>query len=138
MILQDYEMLLKTMEMLKKVESLLDADMLLRKLAMVSRGEGEMQVPSRIKVAGIYNMDEAFPVEKYVYDELVDVSDMAGLKYDLAIATNDGIRQIKKIMKSTDYLLTNRRGMAEVPSKYYSKGMTLSLGDKEYILFYLG
>lgn len=134
MTLQDYEMLLKTMEMLK-VNSLLDAEMLLRKLAMVSRGNGEMQVSANIKVVGIDNPEESFPVEKYVYDEFIDVSNIAGLKCDLAIATNAGISQIKKILKNVDYLLTNRKGMAEVPSKYYEKGMTLSLGDKEYILF---
>lgn len=134
MTLQDYEMLLKTMEMLK-VNSLLDTEMFLRKLAMVSRGNGEMQVSSHIRVVGMSNAEESFPVEKYVYDEFIDVSNIAGLKCDLAIATNAGISQIKKILKNVDYLLTNRKGMAEVPSKYYEKGMTLSLGDKEYILF---
>lgn len=134
MILQDYEMLLKTMEMLK-TESILDADMLLRKLATVSRGDGDMQISSNIKVAGICTTDEAFPVEKYVYDEYADVSDSSELKYDLAIAVNDGIHRIRKIIKSANYLLTNMQGMSEVPSKYYPKGMTLSLGDKEYILF---
>lgn len=134
MTLQDYEMLLKTMEMLK-INSLLDAEMLLRKLAMVSRGNGKMQVSANIKVVGIGSPEESFPVEKHVYDEFVDISNLIGHKYDLAIATNDGVSQIKKILRNIDYLLTNRQGMAEVPSKYYGKGMTLSLGDKEYILF---
>ena len=134
MTLQDYEMLLKVMEMLK-VNSVLDAEMLLRKLAMVARGNGEMQISSNIKVARMGNPKEMFPVEKYVYDEFIDVSEATGLIYDLAIATNDGILYIKKILANVDYLLTNRKGMAEVPSKYYGKGMTLSLGDKEYILF---
>ena len=133
MTLQDYEMLLKTMEMLN-TRTLLDAEMLLRKLATVSRGEDAMLISSDIKVVGITTDEPGFPVEKYVYDEIVDTSDLGGTKYDLAVAIKDAIPLIKRLIPHTNFLLMDRQGLPEVDAKYYAKGMTLSLGAKEYIL----